>query len=136
MFNRNKNTPCINRCAQIYKFIKIFIYFIPWWPCVNDDVWHKHAFRFFNIIINDGLEYITTTFNTNTRNIYIYIYIVCVCGVHSCSIFTFLNNLQTIIQQSSKHCPIIIMGNFNVDILKDNNQPKKKHYYISWINSN
>ncbi len=29
------------------------------------------------------------------------------------------------------------MGDFNVDILKDNNQPKiNKNYYISWINSN
>jgi hypothetical protein len=29
------------------------------------------------------------------------------------------------------------MGDFNVEIIKDNNQPKKnKNYYISWINSN
>jgi hypothetical protein len=29
------------------------------------------------------------------------------------------------------------MGNFNVDIIKDNNQGKKnKKYYFSWINSN
>jgi len=63
------------------------------------------------------------------------IYIVCVCGVHSCSISTLLNNLQTIIQQSPKHCPIIIMGDFNVEILKDDNQPKYT-YNISWINSN
>jgi hypothetical protein len=36
----------------------------------------------------------------------------------------------------SEHCPIIIMGEFNVDILKNNNQAKKKkkkNYYISWI---
>jgi hypothetical protein len=26
----------------------------------------------------------------------------------------------------SEHCPIIIMGEFNVDILKNNNQAKKK----------
>ncbi len=51
-------------------------------------------------------------------------------------IHTFLNNLQTIIQQSLEHCPIIIMGDSNVDILKDNNQQQKKNYYISWINSN
>ncbi len=29
-----------------------------------------------------------------------------------------------------KHCPIIIMGDFNVDILKDNNQPKNKRTII------
>jgi hypothetical protein len=29
MSYKNKNTPWINRCAQIYKFIKVFIYFNP-----------------------------------------------------------------------------------------------------------
>jgi hypothetical protein len=27
IFYKNKNIPYINRCAQIYKFIEIFIYF-------------------------------------------------------------------------------------------------------------
>jgi hypothetical protein len=94
---------------------------------------HMHL-NSFNTITSDGSEYIITTFNTNTWKT---IYIVCVYKVHSCSIFTFLNNLQIIIHQFPKHCPIIIMGDFNVDILKDNNQPiKNKNYYISWINSN
>ncbi len=44
------------------------------------------------------------------------IHIVCVYKTHSCSISTFLHNLHTIIQQFPKHCPIIIMGDFNVDI--------------------
>jgi len=57
--------------------------------------------------------------------------------VHSCLIFTFLKNLQTIIQQFPKHCQIIIMGDFNVDILKDNNRQKiNKNYYLSWIKFN
>ncbi len=77
----------------------------------------------FNTITSDGSKYLVATFNTNTRKI---IYVVCVYRVHSCSIFTFLKNIQTIIQQSHKHCPITIMGDFNVDILKDNNQPKNK----------
>ncbi len=72
----------------------------------------------FNIITNNGLKYITTIFNINTRKI---IHIICVYKVHSCLIFTFLNNLQSIIQHSSKHCPIIIMRDFNDNILKDNN---------------
>ncbi len=49
------------------------------------------------------------------------------------SIFTFLNNLQNIIQQSPKHCPIIIMRDFNVDILKDNNQAKKKRKLLNFM---
>jgi hypothetical protein len=28
---RNKNIPCINKSAQIYKLIEVFIYFNPWW---------------------------------------------------------------------------------------------------------
>jgi len=49
------------------------------------------------------------------------------------SIFTFLNNIQTIIQQSPKHCPIIIMGDFIVDILKDNNQATKKQELLNFM---
>jgi len=82
---------------------------------------HMHLDSF-NTITSDGSRYVTT-FNINTRNA---IYIVCVYKVYSCSISTLLNNIQTIIQQSCEHCPIIIIGNFNVDILKDNNQPKTK----------
>ncbi len=51
----------------------------------------------------------------------------------SCSIFTFLNNLQTIIQQSPKHCPVIIVGYFNVDILKNNNQAKNKQEILYFM---
>jgi len=77
----------------------------------------------FNTVTSDGSKYIITTFN-------IYIYKnVCVYTFHSCSIFTFLNNLQTIIQH--------IIGDFNVDILNDNNKAKiNNNYYISWINYN
>jgi hypothetical protein len=54
------------------------------------------------------------------------LHIVCVYTFHSCSIFTFLNKLQIIIQHFLEHCLIIIMGYFNVDILKDNNHGKNK----------
>ncbi len=95
---------------------------------------HMHLDSF-NTISNVGSKYITT-FNINTRKT---IHIVCVYKTHSCSISTFLNNLQTIIQQYPEHYPIIIMGDFNVNVLKDNNQTKKnknKNNHISWINSN
>ncbi len=91
---------------------------------------HMHLDSF-NTITNDGLEYIVATFNTNTWNA---IYIVCVYRAHSCSISTLLNNIQTIMQQSCKHCLIIIMGDFNVDILKDNNQPKAKLELLYFMN--
>ncbi len=44
-----------------------------------------------------------------------------------------LIHLQTIIQQSFEPCPIIIMGDFNVDILKDNNQAKNKQELLDFM---
>ncbi len=76
----------------------------------------------FDTITSDGLKYIRTTFIINTQKKHI----VCMYRAHSCLISTFLNNLQTITQQSPEHCPIIIMGDFNVDIIKENDQPKNK----------
>ncbi len=57
---------------------------------INDIHMHLNSF---NIIINDGLEYITTTFNINTRKA---IHIARVYKAHSCLVSTFLNNLQII----------------------------------------
>jgi hypothetical protein len=79
---------------------------------------HMHLY-FLKTITNDGSKYIN--FNINTWKV---IHNVCVYKAHSCSISTFLNNLKTIIQQSPEDCPINIMGDFNVDILRYNNQPK------------
>jgi hypothetical protein len=77
MFYKNKNTPCINRCAQIYELIKNS------YISIHDghglmmlyDI-HMHS-DFFNIIINDGLKYITIIFHINTRKA-IYILYVCI----------------------------------------------------------
>jgi hypothetical protein len=89
-------------------------------------------FNSFNTIISDGSGYISKNLNINTQKA---IHIVCVYRAHSCSIFTFLNNLQTIIQHSPKHCPIIIMKNINVDILKNNNRAKNKQKRLNFINN-
>jgi hypothetical protein len=61
------------------------------------------------------------------------IHIVCVYRIHSCSIFTYLNNIQTIVEQSFEHCPIIIIGDFNVDILKDNSQAKNEQELLYFM---
>jgi hypothetical protein len=121
MSYRNKNT---HASTDVHKFINsskysyMAIHYGHELMMMHDIHVHLNSFK---TITNDGSKYITT-FNINTRK---KIHIICVYKIHSCSIFTFLNNLQTIIQQYPKHCPIIIMGDFNVDILKDNNQPKK-----------
>jgi hypothetical protein len=86
----------------------------------------------FNIIINDVLEYITITFNTNKWKA---IYILYVCIVHIHVQILHSNNFQTINQQSPKHCPIIIMEDFNVDILKYYNQPKKKKKLLYFMDN-
>jgi len=82
----------------------------------------------FNTIISDGSKY-KTTFNINTQ-FYFFVY---VCKTHSCSVSTFKNNRQTIIQHSFGHCSIIIMGYFNVDILQDNNQAKNKQELLGFM---
>ncbi len=87
---------------------------------------HMHLDSF-NTITNDSLEYIKAIFNTNTQK---KIHIVCVYEVYSCSIFTFLNNLQIIIPHFFKHCPIIILRDFNVDILLKNHAIIYIYIYI------
>jgi endonuclease/exonuclease/phosphatase family metal-dependent hydrolase len=84
----------------------------------------------FNIIISDGLEYIAINLNINTQKS---IHVVCAYKIHLCLVSTFLNNFQTIIQHSFEHCPIINMGDFNVDILKDNNQAKNKQKLLDFM---
>jgi hypothetical protein len=84
---------------------------------------HMHL-NYFNIITNDGLGYITT-FNINTKK---KLYIVCVYKIHSCSFF-FPKRASNYNSTFFKHCLIIIMGDFYVDILKDNNHEKINKIY-------
>jgi hypothetical protein len=45
---------------------------------------------------------------------------------YSCAIFTLLKKFQNVIEKSPKHCPIIVFGDFYIDILEDNNHAKTK----------
>jgi hypothetical protein len=48
--------------------------------------------------------------------------------------FYISQKIQNIIEQSLNHCPIIILGDFDVDILKDNNHaPKKKQEILNFM---
>ena len=76
----------------------------------------------FLIKITNGSDYIATTFNKNTIEA---LYIICIYKAHSCSLPTFLNPLETLIQTSPEQYPTIILGDFNVDVLENNN-----HIYI------
>jgi len=88
---------------------------------------HMHL-NFFNIIINDSSKYTTNLILVHEKQDILY-----VCGVHSCSIFTFINKLQIIIQHFLKYCPIIIKGDFIVNILKDNNHGRNKQELLDFI---
>ncbi len=69
-------------------------------------------------------EYITDTFN---KKIQTTIHRICVYKSHSCLISMFINTLETLIQKSSNDCPLIVLENFNINILDDNN-----HYFLDF----
>lgn len=53
--------------CKTYKFIKVFEYFNSQYTQVNDHIWHHMHLDFFNIIIIDGLEYMTIIINIITH---------------------------------------------------------------------
>jgi hypothetical protein len=63
-------------------------------------------------------EYIVDTFNLKIQTT---IHTTCVYKSCSCLIFMFVNTLETLIQKSSNDYPLIVLENFNIDILDDNN---------------
>ncbi len=81
---------------------------------------HMHLTSFNTIIIDlvQNVQYQLLIFIHKKKHI------VCVHRIHSCSIFTFLNNFQTIIQHFPERRLIISMEDYYLDILKDNNQAK------------
>ncbi len=63
-------------------------------------------------------EYITTTFYINTLKIFVsYAFIEIIHVQNLCSSTTF----KAFIQSSPNNCPIIILEDFNINILNDNN---------------
>jgi hypothetical protein len=52
---------------------------------------------------------------------------------HSCLDTTFLNKLQIIIQHFRESCPIIITGDFNVDIPKEITMEKINNNYLDFM---
>jgi hypothetical protein len=46
----------------------------------------------------------------------------------------FLNTLEMLIQKSPNDCPLIILGNFNIDILNDNNHENNTQQSIDFMN--
>ncbi len=58
------------------------------------------------------VEYIATTFNANTRKI---IHIITIYKLSTLSLSMFIIHLQTFLNLMSISCPMIIIGNFNIE---------------------
>jgi exonuclease III len=66
--------------------------------------------------VNNGSEFIATSFNLSTRNA---IYVITVYRAHSTKITLFLETLNQLIIEAPIECPIIILGDFNIDVSRD-----------------
>jgi endonuclease/exonuclease/phosphatase family metal-dependent hydrolase len=79
----------------------------------------------------NGSEYILVTFNIRTWKM---IHIIRVYKSHFSFISMFLNTLEVLIQKSPNDCPLIVLGDFNIDILNVNNHKKNKQQLIDFMN--
>ncbi len=61
-----------------------------------------------------GSEFIATSFNTNTHWT---IHIIAIYKPPSLSLTKKLSTLQELISKSPTICPIVVLGDFNVDVL-------------------
>jgi hypothetical protein len=69
--------------------------------------------------VNNGSEFIVASFNLGTRNA---IYVITVYRAHSTKITLFLENLDQLIIEAPIECPIVILGDFNIDVFRDTTQ--------------
>jgi hypothetical protein len=76
-------------------------------------------------------KYILTTFKIRIQR---KIHIICVYTSHSSLISIFLNTIEALIQNSLNDCPFIFLGDFNIDILNDNNHKNNKQNLIKFMN--
>ena len=77
----------------------------------------------------NGSEFIAASFNLSTRNA---IYVITTYCVHSTNITLFEDHLHELVNKAPLECPIIILGDFYVDISHDSIQHyKNKNSYIA-----
>jgi hypothetical protein len=62
-----------------------------------------------------GLEFIVTSFNTNT---FLVVHIIAIYKPPSLSLIILSSTLQELISKSPTICPIVVLGDFNVDVFK------------------
>jgi endonuclease/exonuclease/phosphatase family metal-dependent hydrolase len=64
-----------------------------------------------------GVKFITTTFNTNTRKA---IHVIAIYKPSTLLFSTIINQLQKLLDVMPTYCPIVIMGDFNIDMFNQN----------------
>jgi exonuclease III len=74
-------------------------------------------------VIMSRSKFLATSFNTNTCRA---IHIIAIYKPPSLSLTIFLSTLRKLISKSSTICPIVVLGDFNVDVLKKQTS-KVKH---------
>jgi hypothetical protein len=80
-----------------------------------------------------GVEFITSTFNTNTKKV---IQVIAMYKSSTSLFSTFINQLQKLLDVMPTYCPTIIMGDFNIDMFDQNStQPNEiKFFYETILN--
>jgi len=62
------------------------------------------------------------------------IHILCVYKNHFSLISMFFNTLEALIQKSPIDCPLIVLGDFNINILDDSSHKNNKQQLIDLMN--
>jgi hypothetical protein len=77
------------------------------------------------------IEFITTTFNTNTIKV---VYVIAIYKPSTLLFSTFINQLQKCLDLMPTFCPIVIMGDFNIDMFDENStQPSELKFFYEPI---
>jgi len=76
-----------------------------------------------------GVEFITTTFNTNTKKL---IHVIAIYKSSTLLFSTFINQLQKLLDVMPTYCPTVIMGDFNIDMFNQNStQPNELKIFMN-----
>ena len=91
---------------------------------------HINCASFYTMNCN-GSKLTAASFNLGTCNV---IYIITVYRAHSTNITLFVDHYQELVHKAPLECPIIILGDFNVDISHDSTQHYENKKFLHSMN--